>query len=396
MSRRTSVKPRLADAPQGIVGGTRSPRTDNVLLGALEVAPRTSSTATSATVPAGSTAGSLSARGALPTALSSPRPQHISPEPTPGATASPRDPRALSASASPRDSVTRRGSARFRRAPEHENPGPLQPDTRQAELVAELVADTGASHSLWGTLRGRTPRTARKPVEEDPADRAGQTWAGTLFPRRDDAAVSTEQLTRSSNSSLDSLLSSHAAAPTSPPGLGSASNSRRGSKIFSRTKSPTAAPTEAQPAPASAVPPLLSPPKAQSKGFFGKLFGRHEKQREREQLSVSASPARGKKQIMAASELAKREAELEAAGFAQLPGTLLSRATGDTLDAKYRLRWDQFELVREIGEGAYAVVYLARVKLADGSVKDVALKVSRDGGLFAASCEFIGVSLFRS
>jgi hypothetical protein len=37
-------------------------------------------------------------------------------------------------------------------------------------------------------------------------------------------------------------------------------------------------------------------------------------------------------------------------------------------------KWDQFELLKEIGEGAYAVVYLAKVKKADGTIKEVALK----------------------
>ncbi len=44
------------------------------------------------------------------------------------------------------------------------------------------------------------------------------------------------------------------------------------------------------------------------------------------------------------------------------------------MDPKFLLKWRQFDLRREIGEGAYAMVYLADANLADGSKKEVALK----------------------
>jgi hypothetical protein len=37
-------------------------------------------------------------------------------------------------------------------------------------------------------------------------------------------------------------------------------------------------------------------------------------------------------------------------------------------------KWNQFDLKREIGQGAYAMVYLATVAVPDGGTKDVALK----------------------
>lgn len=115
-----------------------------------------------------------------------------------------------------------------------------------------------------------------------------------------------------------------------------------------------------------------------SGGFFSKLFNRKPIQ-----SAPNGSPAavattapirRKVTRKMAASELEDLEAQLEAAGFAQLPGTLLSRAKGELLDRKFLLRWQQFELQRDIGEGAYASVYLATATMPDGSVREVALK----------------------
>lgn len=45
-----------------------------------------------------------------------------------------------------------------------------------------------------------------------------------------------------------------------------------------------------------------------------------------------------------------REQQLALAGFSQLPGTLLSRAKGEEVDAKFLFKWNQFDLQREIGE----------------------------------------------
>ena len=48
-------------------------------------------------------------------------------------------------------------------------------------------------------------------------------------------------------------------------------------------------------------------------------------------------------------------------------------AKGEALDQKFLLKWEQFELQKEIGEGAYANVYLAKASI-DGVEKDLAVK----------------------
>ena len=111
-------------------------------------------------------------------------------------------------------------------------------------------------------------------------------------------------------------------------------------------------------------------------GFFSKLF-RQAKTGDEKPLSAKEQAAmKRKKGALAAQELEAREAQLIAAGFSQLPGTLLSRAKGESVDSKFVLQWDDVELMREIGEGAYALVYLAKVRSREEGAqdKDVALK----------------------
>ncbi len=135
------------------------------------------------------------------------------------------------------------------------------------------------------------------------------------------------------------------------------------------------------------------------RGFWGKLFNRGGGEKENggkgaasTALPVSKTAAVRKKAgpKLDAHDLEDREAQLERAGFAQLPGTLLSRAKGGELDKKFILKWEQFELQKEIGEGAYALVYLAKAKMADGSFKEVALKelkvIEGGGGFFVVCC----------
>lgn len=256
-----------------------------------------------------------------------------------------------------------------------DNTGPLQQDTRQLELVEKSLGEKTANRqSIFVTLRSKNARNNRSTVALDSLVDADSSSSMS-------ADVSVDSKSRATGGKL--LKAGGVFARTS--GTGGAGS--RTSDMPRKPQWPEQGPVSVQAggagggktgakqqqtvaagANAGAGAPAASTTGEKRVGFFAKLIGRTKK--------VEAEPAQPKPQrfVFSAAELEAREAQLAAAGFSQLPGTLLSRAKGDAVDAKYLLKWNQFDLRREIGEGAYAMVYLATVKLETGAKKDVALK----------------------
>lgn len=254
--------------------------------------------------------------------------------------------------------------------------GPLQIDTRQQELL-EKAHQQHKSGGLFPSLRGRTPKPARK--LEDPFAKPEEVSASASVSIGGNS--STGGASESSNSSADM-------------------KKKRGSLIFNRGSSRSEDKKMTPPPPLEPKEPSRHDLRRDGKnsertsdrggggsdgsdrgssnkktGFFAKLktLAGGKKHTESPGMPTSTTP-RKRRSFLAAHDLEFREAQLQAAGFSQLPGTLLSRAKGDKVDSKYLLKWKQFDMIREIGEGAYAMVYLAEVALADGSKKEVALK----------------------
>ena len=261
----------------------------------------------------------------------------------------------------------RRGSSR--KSVRLENPGPLQQDSQQRLLVESHSPRTSSRRgsSRKSVMFDRSGSMSSMGQEELVAPEAVLSGKGGLFSLRGRTTPRTMRRMQEdeANETMDGKL-------LSDSGEGKKQR-RQVSSIFGRGTNQQQNSGNSLIDSGTDLP--VTSGAANSGGFLAKLRGLKNRREATRMAEKEKNTTPVKKQfVFSAPDLEAREAQLEAAGFAKLPGTLLSRAKGEALDNRFLLKWSQFELRREIGEGAYAMVYLANAALEGGSTKLVAVK----------------------